>query len=183
MPDGAVTGPIEVTTEGGTTASLVNFEVISRAPVISDFSPKRGRAGVGVTLIGTALKVNVSEPEVTFTGTGGTRVPAAVTSSNEAEVRVTVPSGAVTGPIQLTTIGGNATTGDNFTIDVPQDYQITVAPTEATAVQRGTATYVVFLTSEQTTFTQMARLSVTGRPRALMLLSTRRRSRKGHTRR
>ena len=164
VPDGAVTGPIEVTTQAGSAFSSTNFEVVSRAPIITDFTPKRGRVGATVRLIGTALKLNTIEPSVTFNGNDNVRVPAVVTFSSESEVRVTVPVGATTGPIELTTTAGSSLTAESFIVDVPQDFQITVAPSTAPAIQRGTATYGVYLTSEQATFTQMARLSVIGAP-------------------
>ena len=164
VPQDAATGPVSVETAGGKAISPADFEVISRRPVINDFTPKRGRVGASVHLIGVALKVNLVEPSVTFNGNGNVRVPAAVTASSENEVRVTVPDGATTGPIELTTAAGSATTAEHFIVDVPQDYQLTVAPSAGSAIQRGTATYGVFLTSEQATFTQMARLSVTGAP-------------------
>ena len=164
VPNDAATGPVSVETAGGKATSPTDFEVVSTAPVINDFTPKRGRVGASVRLIGSALKVNSVEPSVTFNGSGNMRVPAVVTASSENEVRVIVPVGATTGHIELTTIAGNATTAESFIVDVAQDYQLTVAPSAASAIQRGIATYGVYLTSEQATFTQMARLSVTGVP-------------------
>jgi len=54
-----------------------------------------------------------------------------------------VPNGAVTGPIDLTTSGGRATTSSSFFVQTQQDYTLTLAPSTATAVQGSTATYLV----------------------------------------
>jgi RHS repeat-associated protein len=91
-----------------------------------------------------------------------------VTFSSPSEVRATVPNGAVTGVIELTTAGGVAATSNNFIVDTRQDYQLTAAPSAATAVQGSTATYVIYLTSPQTTFTQLATLAVTDAPAGVM---------------
>jgi len=75
-----------------------------------------------------------------------------------------VPNGAVTGPIDLTTSGGKATTSSSYFVQTQQDYTLTIAPSTATAVQGSTATYVVSVSSQQATFTQLASLSATGLP-------------------
>src|SRR5262249_8841636 len=50
-----------------------------------------------------------------------------------------------------------------FTVDV-QGYELTVAPSAASAVQRTSAGYVVSVTSSTGSFTQLATLSVSGLP-------------------
>lgn len=165
VPADAASGPITVETEGGTATSPVNFELdVFPAPHIADFTPKRGASGSVVTLMGTALKAGGYDTSVTFAGDGGLRLSALVNSASETEVRATVPNGAVTGLIQLTTPGGTAATAVSFVVETPQDFTLAVAPTVATAVQRSSATYVVSLNSQQATFSQMARLSATGLP-------------------
>ncbi|HEY9286291.1 MAG TPA: RHS repeat-associated core domain-containing protein, partial [Pyrinomonadaceae bacterium] len=95
---------------------------------------------------------------------GGVRLPALVSFASETEVRVTVPNGAATGVIRLTNAWGAASTAEPFTVEAQQDFQITVAPATASAVQRASATYVVSLTSAQPSFTQLARLTASGLP-------------------
>ncbi|HVG39442.1 MAG TPA: IPT/TIG domain-containing protein, partial [Pyrinomonadaceae bacterium] len=164
VPNGAVTGLIALTNAEGTATSSVNFEVNSAAPVISDFNPKRGTAGTIVTLVGTTLRTDGGITSVTFAGANDARLPALVSFSSPTEVRTTVPNGASTGAIELTNAGGRAVTSEPFVVDSSQDFQLTASPSTATAVQRGTATYIVSLTSTQSTFTQMAQLSATGLP-------------------
>src|SRR5215813_2697669 len=165
VPADAATGPLTVETEGGTTTAPTDFVVNQfPAPVITDFNPKRGTPGTQVTLTGSNLKVDANDPSVTFAGNNGTRVPALVNSASATEVRVIVPNGAFTGAIELTNAGGTATTATAFLVDTEQDFQLTVAPSTTTAVQGGAGTYVVYVTSAQNTFSQLASLTATGLP-------------------
>ena len=165
VPSDAATGPVTVETEGGTTTAPTDFVVNQfPAPVITDFSPKRGTPGTQVTLTGTNLKVDANDPAVTFAGNNGGRVPALVSSASASEVRVMVPNGAFTGLIELSHAGGTAATATAFIVDTEQDFQLTVTPSTTAAVQGGSGTYVVFVTSAQNTFSQIASLTATGLP-------------------
>ncbi len=164
VPNDAVTGPVTVQTEGGTATSPSDFVVDNfPAPAITDFNPKRGPVGTQVTITGTNLKVNANDPAVTFAGSNG-RLPALVSSASATQVQATVPNGAITGLIQLTHAGGTAPTATPFTVDTEQDFQLTVAPAATTAVQGGAANYVIYVTSQQSTFSQLASLTATGLP-------------------
>jgi RHS repeat-associated protein len=136
----------------------------STAPVINDFNPKQGPPGTIVTLTGTSLKLNNTDPTVTFTGNNNSRQPAQVISASSTEVRTTVPFGAQTGLIELTTANGLAKTAAPFTVQDSQDFQLNVAPGTVSTIQRSTATQVVAITSSQPNFSQLARLTVTGLP-------------------
>ena len=165
VPADAANGPVSVTTADGTAISPVSFEVApNQTPAITDFNPRRGSAGTSVTLTGTALQADTGATSVTFASPDNTRLQALVTSSNATEVHVTVPNGAVTGRIELTNAWGQATTDADFVIEESQDFQVTAAPSSATAVQRGQATYMVYVSSQQASFTQLARLSTSGLP-------------------
>jgi RHS repeat-associated protein len=165
VPSDAMTGPVTVEHEGGLATSPFPFEVqTSVAPVIADFAPKQGPAGTLVTLTGTGLKVGNGNPLVTFAGANNTRLPAEIASATPTDVKVSVPNAAVTGVIQLTTSSGMAVTSVPFTVAPSQEYTIALAPNSAVAAQGGIATFVVSLTSNTTTFTQLAKLEVTGAP-------------------
>ncbi|HEY9500984.1 MAG TPA: IPT/TIG domain-containing protein, partial [Pyrinomonadaceae bacterium] len=133
-------------------------------PTISDFNPKSGVTGTQVTISGSNLTSNPGNPTVTFAGPNNTRLPATVNTATANQVVTTVPNGAVTGVIQLTTTGGTVSTASPFTVNSPQDFQIIVSPQAATAVQSSTATQIVSVTSTQPNFTQLATLSTTGLP-------------------
>lgn len=161
----AITGPMTVLTEGGSATSAANFEVIANTPIISDFNPKSGTVGAEVAMTGAALKADTGPSVVTFAGGNNSRLQALVTFVSETSVRALVPNGAVTGVIDLTNNFGHATTATAFTIDPGQnDYRLTIAPSSTTAVQASTATFVVFLTSPSTTFSQLVSVTATGLP-------------------
>ncbi|HEX7955432.1 MAG TPA: RHS repeat-associated core domain-containing protein [Pyrinomonadaceae bacterium] len=165
VPPDAATGPVTLQTEGGTATSPTDFTLASApAPVISDFSPKHGPVGTSVNITGANLRADNVDPAVSFLGSNGVRLPALVTYSAAGEAHAVVPNGAVTGNIELTNAGGRATSPLPFTVDALQDFRLTVAPSSASAVRGSTATYVVSVSSDQETFTQLARLSAAGLP-------------------
>ncbi len=110
VPAGATTGPIAVTAPGGLATSSSNFTVVSGtpAPVITSFSPTSGTVGTSVTINGTNFN---SASVVTFNGTS-----ASFTLNSNIKITATVPSGATTGPIRVTTPGGTAISSSNFTV-------------------------------------------------------------------
>src|SRR5207245_1365405 len=99
VPTGATTGPVTVTTPGGTATSAASFTVIP-APTIASFTPTNGPVGTGVTISGTnftgASAVRFNGSAASFSVTSATTIPA------------TVPAGATTGPVSVTTPGGTA---------------------------------------------------------------------------
>ncbi|MEJ1237451.1 IPT/TIG domain-containing protein [Chryseolinea sp. T2] len=95
VPNSAVTGPITITTIGGTITSASNFEVLA-APMISSFSPSSGSIGSDVTISGTNLQHN---PVVLFGG----QIQALIKSITPTQLVVTVPAGASNGRITVKT--------------------------------------------------------------------------------
>jgi len=92
-----------------------NLVSISRNPVgqtsIIDFTPKSGPVGTAVTISGTAFSSAAGQNTVTFNGTS-----AIVSSATTSQIFTTVPTGATSGPIQVTSPGGTATSSGNFTV-------------------------------------------------------------------
>jgi hypothetical protein len=82
------------------------------APTISSFSPTTGSVGTSVTLHGH----NFEGPDVTSVTFNGTS--ATFTIDNPQKISATVPAGATTGPIAITSPDGTATTSTNFTVTV-----------------------------------------------------------------
>jgi hypothetical protein len=112
VPSGATTGPISVTAPGGTATSSTDFTVtVPPAPVITDFSPVFGPPGTSVTINGSGFD---GTTDVQFNGTvvgsGNFTVDA------DTQITATVPSGASTGPISVTTPGGTGTSLTDFTV-------------------------------------------------------------------
>jgi uncharacterized delta-60 repeat protein len=106
VPAGATSGPISVTTSLGTAVSAGSFTVL--APTISSFSPTSGPVGMAVTITGTNL---TGATVVRFNG-----VPATFTVRSPAQLVASVPAGASSGLISVTTPGGTATTPTSFTV-------------------------------------------------------------------
>jgi len=110
VPTGATTGAIHVTTPGGTANSSTNFTVTSSPlPTISSFSPTSGAVATPVVINGTnftgatVVKFNLTT-QPTFTVT------------SDIKISTTVPTGATTGAIHVTTPGGTANSSTNFTV-------------------------------------------------------------------
>jgi hypothetical protein len=78
------------------------------APQARSFSPASGAAGAKVRLWG----YNLLEASVQFDGVAA----AAVYNSGPNYVWATVPAGATTGAITITTPGGTSTTAASFTV-------------------------------------------------------------------
>jgi uncharacterized repeat protein (TIGR03803 family) len=109
VPAGATTGKIEVVTPSATLyTNLANFRV---TPVISGFSPTSGPTGTVVVITGEGL-LNTSR--VTFYKNA---VVGSFTVNSDTQITVTVPPGAATGPIQITTPGGTVTSNATFTVN------------------------------------------------------------------
>jgi hypothetical protein len=106
VPSGAKTGKIAITTPGGKAMSTTSFLV---APQIISFSPPSGPVGTPVTITGVSL---LQTTQVTFGGV----VAKQFTVNSDTEVDATVPTGAVTGPIGITTPGGTATSATSFIV-------------------------------------------------------------------
>jgi hypothetical protein len=104
VPAGS-SGFVTVTTPAGTLASNRKFFVI---PTVSGFSPASGPIGIKVVITGKGL---IQASKVTF----GSKNATFVVNSDTA-VTATVPTGAVTSKITITTPGGKAVTKTAFTV-------------------------------------------------------------------
>jgi hypothetical protein len=81
------------------------------APTITGFSPASGPAGASVSISGTGF---TSSAAVAFNGTAATVALVSATT-----LMATVPSGASSGPITVTTAAGTATSAASFTVTLP----------------------------------------------------------------
>ena len=106
VPSGATTGTVTVTTPNGTLRGVVPFLVI---PQIKKFTPKKGPIGIQVQITGTSFS------QTTVVAFGGVTATSFTVNSNT-EVTATVPVGAQTGPITITTAGGTATSTGTFKV-------------------------------------------------------------------
>jgi len=106
-PAGGGTGPVTVTTTGGT-ATGPTFTYLL-APTVTAISPTTGIAGATVTITGTNFDAVAANNTVKFHGVATT-----VTSGTTTSLVVKAPAGGSTGAVTVTTTGGTAT-GPVFT--------------------------------------------------------------------
>ena len=111
VPAGATSGPITVAGPGGTSSSRASFTVTLpvAAPTILGFLPASGMVGTCVTITGTGF---TDASEVAFDGTAAT----SFTVDSDTQITATVPAGATTGEISVTTPGGTAMSATDFTV-------------------------------------------------------------------
>ena len=107
VPTAATTGKVTVTTaSGGVLKTNAPFRV---RPQLKSFLPAKGPVGAQVKITGVSL-----------TETSGVKFGAVAATQFEVvsdkEITVTVPTGASTGTIKITTSGGAATSKKNFTV-------------------------------------------------------------------
>jgi hypothetical protein len=109
IPPGAQTGLVTVTTGSTTLNSLQSFYVL---PNITGFSPPSGPVGTAVTITGTGWSQKYSQTiEVRFGS-----IIAKFTINSNTQLTATVPNGAVTAPIYITTADGTAVSATDFTV-------------------------------------------------------------------
>lgn len=107
VPPNAITGAVKVLLSSGHLTSDQKFLV---TPVILSFSPASGPVGTAVVITGNSLK---GASKVTFGG-----VKALIFSVDSyTQITATVPIGAKTGKIQVTTPGGTASSPTAFTVN------------------------------------------------------------------
>lgn len=106
LPAGAHTGKVTVTTGTTTLSTLTTFKV---TPTLTGFTPLSGPIGTSVTITGTGL---AQTTKVTFN-----KVAATFTVNSDSKITATVPTGATTGKVVVTTPGGSATSSASFTVN------------------------------------------------------------------
>jgi hypothetical protein len=95
-------------------------EAGAQAPTITSFTPTSGPVGTTVSITGTGFTTGTTS--VSFNGTF-----ASFSVVSDTEIRTIVPAGATTGPINVTTFAGTATSVANFTVLVgpgPKSFSI-----------------------------------------------------------
>jgi uncharacterized repeat protein (TIGR03803 family) len=102
---GATTGIITVKEPGGNQLSPQKFKIL---PTITSFTPITGPVGTQVVITGMSYSQTTA---VKF----GTKV-ATFTINSNTQITATVPAGAVTGKISITTQGGTVSSATDFTV-------------------------------------------------------------------
>jgi len=109
----ATAGPqtVTVSDSANSLSTTVSLAVSASAPTITGFTPTSGPAGTVVTVSGTNF---TGATAVTFNGASA----ASFSVTSATTIQATVPPGATTGPVQVTTPGGTATSSGSFTVRV-----------------------------------------------------------------
>jgi IPT/TIG domain len=113
VPTTATSGPITVTNTAapvGTVSSATSYTVTPHiAPTVTSFTPTSGPVGTSVTITGTNFS---GANSVKFGGVAATTRHV----DSATQITATVPAGAVTGPISVTTAAGTGTSSTSFTV-------------------------------------------------------------------
>jgi len=132
VPAGAKTGTLSLTTGAGTAQSATEFVVLQPSPpIINGFSPTNGVVGSAVVVTGSFFSSTATSNTVTFGGS----VPAVVNAASTTSLTVTVPAGAETGTLSVTTGAGTAQSATEFVVLQPPAPPTGVVATPVTSSQ------------------------------------------------
>ena len=109
VPAGATTGLISVTTAAGSDSSDVPFVVGTNGPIITSLTPNIGVAGAAVTITGQNFEPVTHNNRARFNGT-----PAVITAATATSISTSVPTGATSGHVSVTTPLGQGVSPDDF---------------------------------------------------------------------
>lgn len=158
---GTLTAPATVTIAAGQTSATFgvtatgagNVVLTARAPrrtagtasitigsavVITGVTPASGPVGATVTINGSGFDATAANDRVVFTGSTSAGAVTTVLSASPTQLLVSVPAGAQSGPISVTTPLGTAVSPD-FTVQGEQDFGIAASPAESVLIA-GTST-------------------------------------------
>lgn len=107
VPNAFTTGKIAVTTPGGSASSATSFAV-STTPAIASINPAAAAVGASVTITGSSFSGATS---VQFNG-----IAASFTVLSATSVTTTVPAGATTGSVTVTSALGTGTSASAFPV-------------------------------------------------------------------
>ena len=116
LPNGAVTGVLTVTTPGGASAPIP----VRVRPRIDSLSVSGGPAGATVILNGAGF---TGAKSVAYTGLTTPVAAGFSVLAGGTQLKTTVPSSAVSGPVTVTNAGGTTTSADPFDV-VPADLDL-----------------------------------------------------------
>ena len=113
VPSGVTAGPVAVSV-GSDSATGEGFTPAAAAPVVTGMSPTNGPPSTQVTLTGSGFDANLPGDVVSVNG-----VRAEVSVVTASSLTFTVPAGATSGAVQVSTAAGTAHAADDFMIPLP----------------------------------------------------------------
>jgi large repetitive protein len=108
VPATATSGPLTITTTGGTAVAVDPFLVQTGKPIMTSFTPEAGPSRTAVIIEGLDLGKATA---VTFNGTA-----AQFTATANTQISTLVPDGATTGPISITAPAGTFVSSNSFIV-------------------------------------------------------------------
>ncbi|TMK72893.1 MAG: hypothetical protein E6G50_02970, partial [Actinobacteria bacterium] len=108
VPNGNATG--KITVQGTITGNVVSAQTFGLQPVVTGFAPGAGFAGQVVTVNGTGF---IGVTSVKINGVAGA---VSAVAADGTSLHVTIPAGATTGKISVTTAGGTGTSAADLTV-------------------------------------------------------------------
>ena len=180
---GSITAPASVTIPAGQTAASFSVTgntrgqviVTATAPrrvaasatlqilpkiLITALSPSTGPVGSPVTITGESFDPTPANNDVRFNGER-----AVVGSASATALQVIVPTRASSGPVTVTTPAGSATSPTPFTVQLQQDFDLTLSPATLQAPPGGVSSTRIHLDSRGLLpYAYAATLSIAGLP-------------------
>ena len=152
---------IQQNVEANTNICLLTASARPSAPTITSFTPTSSTVGSTVTITGTNFST------VAAIGFGGVLTPT-FTVKSATSITVKIPTGAVSGPVTVTTISGTATSAAKITLPVLKPTITSFTPTFGSPV---TITGTNLLGATAVTFNGVAG-AITGTPTATSVTAT-----------
>jgi Pectate lyase superfamily protein/IPT/TIG domain len=137
VPNNAVRSRISVHTPSGDANSRHRYFKVT--PSIISVSPSSGQVGTAVTITGTAL---TNGTQVSFNG-----VVAALNTVTYSQIATSVPTGATSGPLKVTTRWGSTNAASDFT--VTQVFDVTTYGAVGDGTGDNTAAFKAAITAAQ----------------------------------
>ena len=158
VPIDATTGPLTVSAPGGVIISTNSFRVQLH---ITGFSFTLGPVGTLVTIFGASF-FNVTN--VSFNASAAT-----FTVISPEEIRATVPTGATTGPIRVSTPDGTAVSATNFYVTQSSDLSLSMTESASLLKPGQSLTYSLAITNRGPSIVTGVRLVDTLPPGVILL--------------
>ena len=168
IASGAALGARTVSVQTGIeNAQISNGFTVTGAPpstTLSGFSPASAPWGTLVTVTGTGLLASAgSVSQITLQKQGGGTIGAPVSSSASNSLSFVIPSGAATGPLQVTVNGVTVTSATPLIIVPASSFTLAASPNALTVIQGQTVASAVTLNGTNG-FNQLVSLNITGLP-------------------
>ncbi|GEM_PF-305424 len=123
----------------GANGTVVITYTVSAAPTITSFTPTSACAGTGTSVTITGTNFTGATAVTFYNGQS-----ASYTVNTSTQITATLPSGATTGPISVTTPSGTGTSSTDFTVNVLPTF--TVLDSDITCFNAGNGTITITVT-------------------------------------